>query len=36
MPGLVPGIHGFNAEPQQNVEGRNKSGHDACGGLTGN
>jgi len=28
MPGLVPGIHVFRAEPKD-VDGRDKPGHDA-------
>ncbi len=28
MPGLVPGIHVFLAVAWQDVDGRNKSGHD--------
>jgi hypothetical protein len=28
MPGLVPGIHVFPAFRKQDVDGRNKSGHD--------
>ena len=28
MPGLVPGIHVFNAAPKD-VDGRDKPGHDA-------
>jgi hypothetical protein len=28
MPGLVPGIHVFKAEADQNVDGRDKPGHD--------
>jgi hypothetical protein len=28
MPGLVPGIHVFLSFKRQNVDGRNKSGHD--------
>jgi len=29
MPGLVPGIHVFKRSLQQDVDGLNKSGHDA-------
>jgi hypothetical protein len=29
MPGLVPGIHVFPARGYKDVDGRNKSGHDA-------
>jgi hypothetical protein len=28
MPGLVPGIHVFAVSPQEDVDGRVKSGHD--------
>jgi hypothetical protein len=28
MPGLVPGIHVFLSFKRQDVDGRNKSGHD--------
>jgi hypothetical protein len=28
MPGLVPGIHAFLAEPIKDVDGRDKPGHD--------
>ncbi len=28
MPGLVPGIHVFSSMKSQDVDGRNKSGHD--------
>ena len=28
MPGLVPGIHVFQHHGKQDVDGRNKSGHD--------
>jgi hypothetical protein len=28
MPGLVPGIHVFPSLKRQDVDGRNKSGHD--------
>jgi len=28
MPGLVPGIHVFLSFERQDVDGRNKSGHD--------
>jgi hypothetical protein len=28
MPGLVPGIHVFTAWPKENVDGRDKPGHD--------
>jgi hypothetical protein len=28
MPGLVPGIHVFLLSGKQDVDGRNKSGHD--------
>ena len=28
MPGLVPGIHVFVSFDKQDVDGRNKSGHD--------
>jgi len=28
MPGLVPGIHVFQSLGQEDVDGRNKSGHD--------
>jgi hypothetical protein len=28
MPGLVPGIHVFPSVKRQDVDGRNKSGHD--------
>jgi hypothetical protein len=28
MPGLVPGIHVFGRGRKQDVDGRNKSGHD--------
>jgi hypothetical protein len=28
MPGLVPGIHVFNASANQDVDGRDKPGHD--------
>jgi hypothetical protein len=28
MPGLVPGIHVFKPLGKQDVDGRNKSGHD--------
>jgi hypothetical protein len=28
MPGLVPGIHAFNAQQTKDVDGRNKPGHD--------
>jgi len=28
MPALVAGIHVLNAAPDQDVDGRNKSGHD--------
>jgi hypothetical protein len=35
MPGLVPGIHDFLAEPAmiKDVDGRNKSGHDGISSL---
>jgi hypothetical protein len=29
MPGLVPGIHAFPEPPQEVVDGRDESGHDA-------
>jgi len=29
MPGLGPGIHDFSS-PAEDVDGRNKSGHDGC------
>jgi acetyl-CoA synthetase len=29
MPGLVPGIHALKLIAKKNVDGRNKSGHDA-------
>jgi hypothetical protein len=28
MPGLVPGIHVFGAHHKENVDGRDKPGHD--------
>jgi hypothetical protein len=28
MPGLAPGIHAFLAEKKQDVDGRDKPGHD--------
>jgi hypothetical protein len=28
MPGLVPGIHVFDAAEEQDVDGRDKPGHD--------
>ncbi len=28
MPGLVPGIHVFDASMKQDVDGRDKPGHD--------
>jgi hypothetical protein len=28
VPGLVPGIHVFTTMPEENVNGRSKSGHD--------
>ena len=28
MPGLVPGIHAFRLRGSQDVDGRNKRGHD--------
>jgi hypothetical protein len=28
MPGLVPGIHAFGGEEEQDVDGRVKPGHD--------
>ena len=31
MPGFVPGIHVFLAFRRQDVDGRNKSGHDERG-----
>jgi hypothetical protein len=31
MAGLVPAIYAFLTEPPQDVDGRNKSGHDAFG-----
>ena len=31
MPGLVPGIHDFLLFEKQDVDGRNKSGHDERG-----
>jgi hypothetical protein len=31
MPGLVPGIHVFLSFERQDVDGRNKSGHDERG-----
>ena len=31
MPGLVPGIHVFLSFKRQDVDGRNKSGHDERG-----
>jgi hypothetical protein len=30
MPGLVPGIHVFLFDAKQDVDGRDKSGHDAA------
>jgi hypothetical protein len=30
MPALVAGIHVFGVRPEKDVDGRNKSGHDAC------
>src|ERR1700727_902231 len=32
MPALVAGIHAFRRRDEQDVDGRNKSGHDACVG----
>jgi hypothetical protein len=29
MPGLVPGIHVLLADPKEDVDGRDKPGHDA-------
>jgi len=31
MPGLVPGIHVFQTQSFQGVDGRNGRGHDECG-----
>jgi hypothetical protein len=31
MPGLVPGIHVFGAERNEDVDGRDKPGHDGGG-----
>jgi hypothetical protein len=31
MPGLVPGIHVFRAVKQEDVDGRDKPGHDGIG-----
>jgi hypothetical protein len=31
MPALVAGIHVFTIAGKKDVDGRNKSGHDACG-----
>jgi hypothetical protein len=28
MPGLVPGIHALNVRKQEDVDGRDKPGHD--------
>jgi hypothetical protein len=28
MPGLVPGIHVFDLNPKEDVDGRDKPGHD--------
>jgi hypothetical protein len=28
MPGLVPGIHAFESDGKQDVDGRDKPGHD--------
>ena len=33
MPGLVPGIHVFGASEKQDVDGRDKPGHDGDGAL---
>ena len=33
MPALVAGVHVLKAEAHQDVDGRNKSGHDAVGEL---
>jgi hypothetical protein len=30
MPGLVPGIHVFRVDVSEDVDGRNKSGHDGA------
>ena len=30
MPGFMPGIHVFIALSKQDVDGRDKPGHDAC------
>jgi len=35
MPGLVPGIHAFLALGSQDVDGRDKPGHDVDGVLHG-
>jgi hypothetical protein len=35
MPGLVPGIHVFMAQWFQDVDGRNKCGHDGEGVIPG-
>jgi hypothetical protein len=34
MPALVAGIHVLEAATNKDVDGRNKSGHDACVGLS--
>jgi hypothetical protein len=34
MPGLVPGIHVFDALTRQDVDGRDKPGHDETGSST--
>jgi hypothetical protein len=31
MPGLVPGIHVLNATDEEDVDGRDKPGHDGKG-----
>jgi hypothetical protein len=35
MPGLVPGIHVFDVSTKQDVDGRDKPGHDETGSSTG-
>jgi hypothetical protein len=34
MPGLVPGIHVFDALTKQDVDGRDEPGHDETGSNT--
>jgi hypothetical protein len=33
MPGLVPGIHVFGVTCKEDVDGRDKPGHDECRSL---